>query len=296
MKQRDVLELLLLAALWGGSFLFMRLGAADFGPLALAALRVTIAAAVLLPLLLWRAEWTVLRRHWRPIAAVGIVNSALPFMAFAYAALHINAGLASIFNATSPLWAAVVAWAWLGDRLSPPRVTGLAIGFAGVVWLAWSKASFKPGAEAVGLAVLACLGAALLYGFGANMSKRWLAGVAPLAVATGSQLSATVLLLPLGLLAWPTQPLPALAWGSVVALGVFCTGLAYLLFFRLIAHVGSANAISVTFLIPLFAVLWGGLFLGERLTPTMLGGGALILLGTSLATGFWKSGRRAAAT
>ena len=294
MRQRDLLELLLLAALWGGSFLFTRIGAANFGPLALAALRVTIAAAVLLPLLLWRAEWAVLRRHWRPIAAVGIVNSALPFLAFAYAALSINAGLASIFNATSPLWAAVIAWAWLGDRLTPSRVTGLAIGFAGVLWLAWDKASFKPGAEAVGFAVLACLGAALLYGLGASMSKRWLGGVAPMAVATGSQLSATALLLPLGLMAWPTQPLPAPAGAGVIALGVFCTGLAYLLYFRLIAHVGPANAIAVTFLIPLFAVLWGGLFLGERLTPTMLGGGALILLGTSLATGFWTPGRRSA--
>ena len=294
MRQRDLLELLLLAALWGGSFLFTRIGAANFGPLALAALRVTIAAAVLLPLLLWRAEWAVLRRHWRPIAAVGIVNSALPFLAFAYAALSINAGLASIFNATSPLWAAVIAWAWLGDRLTPSRVTGLAIGFAGVLWLAWDKASFKPGAEAVGFAVLACLGAALLYGLGASMSKRWLGGVAPMAVATGSQLSATALLLPLGLMAWPTQPLPASAWAGVMALGVFCTGLAYLLYFRLIAHVGPANAIAVTFLIPLFAVLWGGLFLGEQLTPTMLGGGALILLGTSLATGFWTPGRRSA--
>lgn len=296
MKQRDLFELLLLAALWGASFLFMRLGAADFGPLALAALRVSIAAAVLLPLLLWRAEWAVLRRHWKPIAAVGIVNSALPFLAFAYAALSINAGLASIFNATSPLWAAVIAWAWLGDRLTPSRVAGLAIGFAGVLWLAWNKASFKPGAEALGFAVLACLGATLLYGFGASMSKRWLTGVPPMAVATGSQLAATVLLLPLGMMAWPAQPAPALAWIAVVMLGVFCTGLAYLLYFRLIAHVGPANAIAVTFLIPLFAVLWGGLFLGERLTPTMLGGGALILLGTSLATGFWAPGRRRAQT
>ncbi|RZU03044.1 DMT family transporter [Rivibacter subsaxonicus] len=292
MKQRDLFELLLLAALWGASFLFMRLGAADFGPLALAALRVAIAAAVLLPLLLWRGEWAAMHRHWKPIALVGIVNSALPFLAYAYAALSINAGLASIFNATSPLWAALIAWAWLGDRLTPPRVLGLAIGFVGVIWLAWDKASFKPGAEAVGFAVLACLGATLMYGLGASMSKKWLAGVPPMATATGSQLAAAVLLLPLGLGAWPAQPAPPLAWGAVIALGVLSTGLAYLLYFRLIAHVGPANAIAVTFLIPLFAVLWGGLFLGERLTLTMLGGGALILLGTSLATGFWRPGAR----
>lgn len=294
MKQRDIGELLLLAALWGASFLFMRMGATEFGPLALAALRVAIAAAVLLPLLLWRGDWAVLRRHWKPIAVVGIVNSALPFLAYAYAALSINAGLASIFNATSPLWAALIAWAWLGDRFTPPRVLGLAIGFVGVTWLAWDKASFKPGAEAVGFAVLACLGATLMYGLGASMSKKWLAGVPPLAIATGSQLAAAVMLVPLGLFAWPAQSVTPLAWGAVIALGVLSTGLAYLLYFRLIAHVGPANAIAVTFLIPLFAVLWGGLFLGEQLTPTMLGGGALILLGTSLATGFWRPGVRQA--
>ncbi|MEN9544143.1 MAG: hypothetical protein RLZZ598_976 [Pseudomonadota bacterium] len=292
MKRRDLFELLLLAALWGGSFLFMRLGAADFGPLALAALRVAIAAAVLLPILLWRGEWSALRRHWRPIAAVGIVNSALPFLAYAYAALSINAGLASIFNATTPLWAAVVAWCWLGDRLTPPRVAGLAIGFFGVIWLAWDQASFKPGAEAIGLSVLACLGATLMYGLSASMSKKWLAGVPPMATAAGSQIAAAVLLLPLGLFMWPAQPVPALAWSAVIALGVLSTGLAYLLYFRLIAHIGPANAVAVTFLIPLFAVLWGGLFLGERLSSSMLTGGGLILLGTSLATGFWRPGTR----
>lgn len=292
MRQQDIFELLVLAALWGASFLFMRLAAAEFGPFALAALRVAIASAVLLPLLLWRGEWAALRRHWRPIALVGLVNSALPFVAFAYAALSINAGLASIFNATSPLWAAVIAWAWLGDRPTRPRITGLAVGIAGVFWLAWDKASFKPGADAVGFAVLACLGATLMYGLAANVSKKWLTAVPPMVVATGSQVSAAVVLAPLGLLAWPAQPVTQTAWMAGVALGVFCTGLAYLLYFRLIANVGPANAIAVTFLIPLFAVLWGGIFLGERLTLAMIGGGALILLGTSLATGFWPGAKR----
>ena len=145
MKTSDLSELAGLAALWGASFLFMRLGAAEFGPVALAAVRVAGAALVLLPLLRWRGQVGELRRHWRSIFVVGITNSALPFLGFSYAALSITAGLSSIFNASSPLFAAVLGWLWLKDRPSGPRIAGLAIGFAGVLGLAWEKASFKPG-------------------------------------------------------------------------------------------------------------------------------------------------------
>ena len=259
MKSQDLVELLALAALWGASFLFMRLGAADFGPVALAALRVGLAALVLLPLLWQRGQMAALRGHWRPIAVVGVINSALPFVLFGMAALAINAGLSSIFNATAPLWGALIAWAWLGERLSRVRVFGLALGFAGVLWLAWDKASFKPGEHGVsaGLAIAACLAATLFYGFGANYTKRRLGGVPPLAVATGSQLAAAlVLALPAWWL-WPAAPPSAIAWGSVIGLALPCTALAYLLYFRLIAHVGAARAITVTFLIPVFGLLWG---------------------------------------
>ncbi len=222
MKSQDLVELLALAALWGASFLFMRLGAADFGPVALAALRVGLAALVLLPLLWQRGQMAALRGHWRPIAVVGVINSALPFVLFGMAALAINAGLSSIFNATAPLWGALIAWAWLGERLSRVRVFGLALGFAGVLWLAWDKASFKPGEHGVsaGLAIAACLAATLFYGFGANYTKRRLGGVPPLAVATGSQLAAAlVLALPAWWL-WPAAPPSAIAWGSVIGLAL----------------------------------------------------------------------------
>ena len=154
MKTSDLIELLALAALWGASFLFMRLGAGEFGPVALSALRVGLATAVLLPVLFWQGHAASLRAHWRPIAVVGVVNSALPFVLFSIAALAINAGLSSIFNATAPLWAALIAWAWLGDKLTRVRVAGLAIGFLGVLGLAWDKASFKAGEHGVS-AVLA---------------------------------------------------------------------------------------------------------------------------------------------
>ena len=283
MKTSDLGELIALAALWGASFLFMRMGAGEFGPVALAAVRVGGATLFLLPLLHWRGQVGALRQHWRPIFIVGITNSALPFLCFSYAALAITAGLSSIFNAATPLFGAVIAWLWLHDRLGPSRIAGLAIGFAGVVGLAWEKASFKPGGS--GWAIVACLAATLLYGLSASFTKKRLQGVPPLAVAAGSQLSAAlVLVLPAAWL-WPATPPSAAAWGTAAVLAVLCTGVAYLLYFRLIAHIGAANAIAVTFLIPAFAVLWGWLFLGEPLTPAMAAGCAVILLGTSLATG-----------
>lgn len=299
MKARDLAELLLLGALWGGSFLFMRLGAVEFGPLALVFIRVAGAALLLLPLLLARGEGAALRRHWRAIAVVGVVNSALPFLLFAAAALVLGAALMSVFNATAPIWGALVAWLWLRERLTPTRLLGLAIGLAGVVGLAWGKADFRAGDHGVSPAfgIAACIAAALLYGVAANVSRRHLSGVPPLAVAAGSQSAAALVLALPALLAWPAQAPGAAAWCSAVALAVACTGLAYVLFFRLIAHAGAANAVSVTFLIPGFAMLWGWLALGERPSRQMLVGCAVILLGTALATGAlrpprWRSALR----
>lgn len=283
-------ELVALAAIWGGSFLFMRVCGADFGPAPLAALRATGAALLLMPLVAWRGQLGDLRRHWRAIGLIGITNSALPFLCFAWAALAITAGLSSIFNATTPLWGALVAWAWLGDRPDRGRIAGLATGFLGVLWLAHDKASLKPGEHGVSsaFAILACLCATLLYGWSANYARRRLAGVPPLAVAAGSQLSAAlVLAAPAVALRLAAMP-GAAAWGAAIALALLCTGVAYLLYFRLIAHLGAANAVAVTFLIPVFAVLWGFAFLGETVSPALAAGCAVVVAGTSLATGFWR--------
>lgn len=283
MKPADMAELAALAAIWGASFLFMRLGAGEFGPVALAAVRVAGAALVLLPLLAWRGQFDELRRHWRALLVVGLTNSALPFLCFSYAALSISAGLSSIFNASTPLWGAVIAWLWLRDRPALPRIAGLAIGFAGVIGLAWEKASFKPGGS--GWAIVACLAAALCYGLAASYTRKRLQGVPPMVVAAGSQLSAALLLALPALWWWPAQMPSGRAWAMVALLAVLCTGLAYLMYFRLIAHVGASNAIAVTFLIPAFAVLWGWLFLAEPLTGAMAAGCLVILIGTALATG-----------
>lgn len=291
MRARDLAELLTLAALWGAAFLFMRLGAVDFGPAPLVFLRVAGASLLLLPLAAWRGELPALRRHWRPIAVVGLTNTALPFALYMVALLALSAGLASIFNATAPLWGALIAWAWLGDRPTPLRGLGLAIGFAGVLGLGLDSASLKAGDQGVSpaLAIAACIAATACYGWSVNFTKRRLGGVPPLAVAAGSQLTAAMLTALPALLWWPQTTPGAGAWAGAAALALGCTGLAYLLYFRLIAHVGPAKAIAVTFLIPAFAVFWGAAFLGERLTPAMVAGCAVILLGTALATGLLRT-------
>lgn len=296
MKAADGAALVALAALWGAAFLFMRIAAPPFGPPALVFVRVAGAAAVLLPLLLWRGQGALLRRHWRPIAVVGLLNSALPFVGFSLAALVLPAGLSAIVNATTPIWAALVAWAWLGARPAALRALGLALGLAGVAALVLSKA----GAPAVVdgpsplLAMAACVAAAACYGLAANFAQQRLAGVPSLVLAAGSQIAATAALAVPAWWAWPTATPPAAAWAAAAALALACTGLAYLLYFRLIARIGPAGASSVTFLIPLFAVGWGTLFLDEALTAPMLAGGAVILLGTALATGVIGPGRRRA--
>ena len=300
MNAAQFAELLGLAAIWGASFLFMRAGASEFGPVALAFVRTSGALLFLLPLVVWRGEAGALRRHWRALLGVGLANSALPFLCFSYAALTIPAAMLSIFNATTPLMGAVIAWVWLKDRMTPVRALGLAIGFAGVVWLVWTRSApaLRQGVDLQALLpMLACLVATLGYGFSASFTKRYLAGVPAGASAAGSQVAASVVLAVPAVLAWPAQAPSSAAWTSALLLAVLCTGVAYVIFFRLIARIGPARAIAVTYLIPVFAALWGFLFLGEHLSLDMVLGGAVILLGTALTTGVlrWPGARRAQA-
>jgi drug/metabolite transporter (DMT)-like permease len=286
-------DFMLLAAIWGASFLFMRTAAVEFGALPTAAVRVAIASLSLLPLLWMRGQVPDLARHWKPVMLVGIFNSGIPFACFAYALLSITTGLSSILNATVPLFGAVIAWLWLRDRPTASRALGLAIGFLGVALLAWNKASFKPDANGAssGWAVIACLTACLCYGISASFTKRYLTGIPPLVTATGSQIGATLGLALPALWLWPAKMPGASAWLAVLVVGVVCTGLAYVLFFRLIATVGPAKALTVTFAVPVFAVFYGAIFLGESLTPWMLGCGLVIVCGTALSTGLVKFGK-----
>jgi drug/metabolite transporter (DMT)-like permease len=288
-----VRDFVALGAIWGSSFLFIRLAVGDFGPLATTALRVSIGAAFLLPVLLWRSDMRLLRQHWRALLVVGVLSSALPFGLYAYALTFITTGLSAILNATTPMFAALVAWIWLRDGLGVWRSLGLALGFAGVIVLAWDQASFKAtGGMGPLLAVLACLGACMSYAVAASYTRLHLSQVPPLVTATGSQIGASVALALPAAFTWPTQAPSATAWLAVLVVGVFCTGLAYLLFYRLIARGSPSRTMTVGYLIPLFAVVYGVLLLDEQLTPAMVTGGLVILLGTALASGLLQPQKR----
>ncbi|KAF1032859.1 MAG: putative cystine transporter YijE [Pseudomonas sp.] len=292
MDFKKFLLLLLLAAIWGASFLFIRVGAPAFGPIALTAVRVDFAALFLVVMLLLRGGFKPLAGRWGKVLLVGVLNQAAPFCLFAYAELSLPAGITSIINATTPMWAAIVAFAWLGDRLNGLRIAGLLVGFGGVVLLIWQDIAQSSALGDDCLAALAVLAATLLYGISANMTKRFLTGMDSLAVATGSMIGAAAVLTLLALFALPTMPLPPSAWGSVLALGVVCTGVGYMIYFHLIATIGPARAVSVSFLMPVLGILWGVMFLDEHVSVTTVVGGAIIVLGTALASGFLKAPQR----
>ena len=264
--------------------------ALEFGPLPTAGLRVAIASLVLLPVMLSRGLWPQLRQHWKPVMICGLINSAIPFALFSFALLSISTGLSSILNATVPLFGALVAWLWLGDKPGTSRTVGLVIGFIGVALLASGKASFKPDASGAVTAwgILACLLATISYAVAASFTRRYLSGLNSLMVATGSQIGAALGLALPTLLMWPAQAPSLKAWGALLALGTLCTAVAYVLFFRLIERLGPARAITVTFTIPVFAVFYGVTLLGETVTTWMLFCGVIVLCGTALATGLVK--------
>jgi drug/metabolite transporter (DMT)-like permease len=286
MKKSVFFEFFALAAIWGSSFLFTRVAAAEFGVFPTAAMRVGLAAVVMLPFLLRSAHWGAFKQHAKPILFVGLLNSGIPFALYAYAVLSITTGLSAILNATVPLFGAVVAWLWLKDKPSASRVIGLVVGFVGVALLAGDKASFKPGGT--GWAILACLCATLCYALAASFTKKYLMGVNPLATATGSQIGASLGLALPALWFWPEKAPSLHAWNALVVMAVLCTAVAYVLYFRLIEAAGPARALTVTFMIPVFAILYGALFLGESITLWMVVCGCVIVCGTALSSGLLK--------
>jgi drug/metabolite transporter (DMT)-like permease len=276
-------ELILLAAIWGASFLFMRSTSAEFGPIMLITLRTGIAALVLLPWLILKQHTGLMFRHWRTITIIGLTNTAIPFCLFSYSTLYLGAGYASVLNATAPMFGALIGFYWLKDKLLPVAIIGLFVGFIGVIVLSLSRQNTELATN--WLPIMAALAATFLYGLAACYSKRYLQGVNALAIATGSQLVATLTLAPLSLFFWPTSMPSIASWWQVIILGVVCTAFAYILYFRLIANIGSAKAITVAYLVPVFGVLWGMIFLAEQLSLGMWVGAALVLFGVALTSG-----------
>ena len=292
-KKTWLADYLVLGALWGSSFLFTRFSALEFGAMATAAGRVAIAAAFLLPIVIIKGLLPELQQHWKKIFVMGIFNSAIPFACFAFALLSITTGLSSILNATVPMFGALVAWVWLKDKPALPRIAGIVIGFTGIALLAWDKATFKPDASgaAPGWAVLACLLACLCYGIAASFAKKYMGGISPMVTAAGSQIGATLGLALPAIWLWPASTPSTTAWMALLVLGIACTGIAYILYFRLIEKAGPQRTLTVTFLIPVFAVFYGAVFLRETVTPWMLLCAVVIVCGTALATGLVKLNR-----
>jgi drug/metabolite transporter (DMT)-like permease len=272
------LELALLGAIWGASFLFMRVAARDFGAFALVEVRLALGALVLAPFL-WQARARFTDAHWPKLALVGALNSAIPFVLFAWAAQRAPAGVGAICNALTVLFTALIAHLFFGDRVGAGRALGLASGFVGVVVLASSKVA---GME-IGWAVAAGTLAALCYGFAINLVKRHVHDLPPQAVAAATLSFATLFVLPFAIVEWPSATIPARSWAAAIALGVICTGFAFWLFYRLIKRIGGPRTSTVTYLVPLFGVAWAWLLLGEPLTVTMGLAGALILGGVVIA-------------
>ena len=287
MKAKDFVDLVLLAAVWGASFLFMRMGAPEFGAIALVQLRMLIAALFLLPILMLRIGFAELPQNWKPLTILGLLNSAIPMILLTYSTLFVTAGYSSIFNAMAPLWGALVAWIWLSERLNRTGIIGLLVGFIGVAVLAGDTESLTSAGST--LAVVAAIGGAFFYGVGANYARRYTRHLKSMSVATGSMLFPAILLLPLTVIVWPDVPPSGRAWFALIAMGIASTGFAYILYFRLIANVGPAKAITVAYLIPAFAVIWGALFLDETVTALMIIGCLIIFLGTALVTGVFPT-------
>jgi len=271
---RTPTELLLLAAIWGGSFLFLRIAAPKFGPVSLVDVRLALGALVLSPFL-WRARRQLAAVGWIRIMAIGLVNTLLPFLLFAWSAERAPAGVSAIVNSMAVPFAALAAFAMFGEKIGGRRLTGLATGLVGVVVLA----SGDVGGAGLGPAVVAGTLAAFLYGVSANLVKRHFSGLPAAAVAAATLAWGAVLLAPFAAWQWPSTHVPAQAWLSLIALGVVCTGAAYAIYYRLIQRVGAPRATTVTYLVPIFGVLWAWLALGEPLTISMAVGGVLILGG-----------------
>ncbi|MDV3348693.1 DMT family transporter [Leptothoe sp. LEGE 181152] len=281
MKLSNILELLLLAALWGGSFLFMRIAAPVLGPVWLIEFRVLLAGLVLLPVLARLRLMGTMRRQLMPLLIVGCLNSAIPFLLLAFASVSLPAGFTSILNGTAPLFGTVVASVWLSERLTPSRKVGFVLGFIGVVILVgWKAVDTTPSFL---VAVVAALSAALMYAIAAPYIKKNLAGVPSLVVTTGSQLGAALVIIPALPFTIPQQVPSAGVAIAVLALAVLSTAFAYILYFRLIQNIGSTKALTVTYLIPMFAMLWGAIVLQEAVTSSMILGCGLVLLGTAIA-------------
>lgn len=281
MRPVDYGKLTVLAAIWGGSFLLMRIMAPALGPFGLASSRLLIAGVVLVAWFTARGleiEW---RRNWRQYTVIALLNAAIPFSMFGFAALYIPAGYSAVINATTPIFG--VAWSAFifDDRPTPMMLLGAALGLVGVGVIA-GLGPVEPSWELL-LAIGACLTAAICYSAAGVYIKTHTGRLKPMAVASAAQLIAGTLLIPGLAIYHPTPELiTPLVIACTITLALLCSAIGFVLYYQLLADCGPTKALTVTYVVPVFGVLWGALFLGETITPLMIGGMALVIGGTFL--------------
>lgn len=282
MSPADTLRLLLLSSLWGLSFIFMRVASPEFGPVPLVLVRMGVGAALLVPLLLSVRYLRLVRENAGRLFLLGLINHVLPFSLLALATTRLEAGFTSLINATTPIFTALLGALFFTTPIQRQQYLGLAMALFGVYVLSADRLDFALGGD--GWFILAVLGATFCYGVASNYSKTYLVHLPVRVLAAGSTaMSALILLVP-GLLLWPEAPISGLAWANGLALAVLSTTVAFLLYFGLIASAGATATSTVTFLVPVSALVWGYLLLGERLSLQILAGMAITLAGTAIAT------------
>ncbi len=285
MSTANAARLLLLSVVWGGSFILIRIIAPALGPVTTVAARVLIAGLALLVFALATRRSLEFRRNWKHYAVIGGLNCALPFALITFAELTVNASTAAIVNATSPLFGALFAALWLREPITGAKLVGIVLGIGGVVALVgWSPITLTPD---VLIAIGSLLGASACYGLSGTYMRARVHGAPLMGMAAGSLLCAAAWMLPLV----PVLPPRAMPGGGVIAavaaLALLCTAFAYMIYFRLIIEIGPTRALTVTFLVPAFGVMWGALFLHEAVTVGTVVGCAITLTGTAFVTG-WR--------
>ncbi len=279
-SRTDLFYLILLAAIWGGSFIFQRVLSPVLGPVLTAFFRVSIAGAALLiyfAIIKFDLEW---RKNWKHYAIIGVVNSGIPFLLFSYAALYIPASLSAILSSSAPMFGSVFAALWLGDKLTPIKTIGLILGSVGVTFVAL-KGTEHISSE-VTIAIIGCLVASAGYGLAGVYTKKFAKNAKSYGIAAASQTTAGLAILPIIPFSPIRGEIDTIIIFNVLGLSLLCSAVAYLLYFRLIQNIGPTKALTVTYLVPLFGMTWGNLFLHEVITGRMIFGCLLIIGGTAL--------------
>ena len=293
MRPQDAARLVALGAMWGASYLFMRVAVPHLGPALMIEARVLMAGLLLLGYLLFTRRASGWRTHWRPWVFVALVGTAIPFMLIAEALRTIDASTASILNALVPLFTTIVALMWIRDPITPAKSAGIVLSIAGTAVLVGWTPQPMTGKEL--LAASMSVGATLLYGINIVYSRVRLRDAAPAATSAYTLLFAAVALLPFTPLDRDLSAVPTAAWLALLGLAIVSTTVAFIYYYRLIADIGPVKASTVTLLVPVFGMIWGVAFLGEPLTPGRIAGCAIILFGCALILGLIRMPARRAA-